>query len=96
MRIWLKSTRLLTMRIYLEHYWRKIQGSYTLSLWITGSLKAGVSVEFVAEQMGVSVELVKSWEAGERSPEMAQGFSLSMLYGMSLNDITFNLQAQEA
>lgn len=34
--------------------------------------------------------------AGERSPEMAQGFSLSMLYGMSLNDITFNLQAQEA
>ena len=27
--------------------------------------KAGVSVEFVAEQMGVSVELVKSWEAGE-------------------------------
>ncbi len=25
--------------------------------------KAGVSVEFVAEQMGVSVELVKSWEA---------------------------------
>lgn len=58
--------------------------------------KAGVSVEFVAEQMGVSVELVKSWEAGERSPEMAQGFSLSMLYGMSLNDITFNLQAQEA
>lgn len=23
--------------------------------------KAGVSVEFVAEQMGVSVELVKSW-----------------------------------
>jgi DNA-binding transcriptional regulator YiaG len=28
--------------------------------------KAGVSVEFVAEQMGVSVELVKSWEAGER------------------------------
>lgn len=58
--------------------------------------KAGVSVEFVAEQMGVSVELVKSWEAGERSPEMAQSFSLSMLYGMSLNDITFNLQAQEA
>lgn len=44
--------------------------------------KAGVSVEFVAEQMGVSVELVKSWEAGERSPEMAQGFSLSMLYGI--------------
>lgn len=44
--------------------------------------KAGVSVEFVAEQMGVSVELVKSWEAGERSPEMAQGFSLSMLYGV--------------
>lgn len=41
-------------------------------------------------------ELVKSWEAGERSPEMAQGFSLSMLYGMSLNDMTFNLQAQEA
>ena len=35
MRIWLKSTRLLTMRIYLEHYWRKIQGSYTLSLWIS-------------------------------------------------------------
>lgn len=29
--------------------------------------KAGVSVEFVAEQMGVSVELVKSWEAGEIS-----------------------------
>lgn len=58
--------------------------------------KAGVSVEFVAEQMGVSVELVKSWEAGEISPEMAQGFSLSMLYGMSLNDMTFNLQAQEA
>ena len=46
--------------------------------------KAGVSVEFVAEQMGVSVELVKSWEAGERSPEMAQGFSLSMLDGMGL------------
>lgn len=58
--------------------------------------KAGVSVEFVAEQMGVSVELVKSWEAGEKSPEMAQGFSLSMLYGTSLNDMTFNLQAQEA
>ena len=58
--------------------------------------KAGVSVEFVAEQMGVSVELVKSWEAGERSPEMAQGFSLSKLYGMSLNGMTFNLQAQEA
>lgn len=34
--------------------------------------------------------------AGERSPEMAQGFSLSMLYGMSLNGMTFNLQAQEA
>lgn len=58
--------------------------------------KAGVSVEFVAEQMGVSVKLIKSWEAGERSPEMTQGFSLSMLYGMSLNDMTFNLQAQEA
>ena len=58
--------------------------------------KGGVSVEFVAVQLVVSVELVKSWEAGERSPEMAQGFSLSMLYGMSLNDMTFNLQAQEA
>ena len=30
--------QLLTTRIYLEHYWRKTQGSYTLSLWITGSL----------------------------------------------------------
>lgn len=57
--------------------------------------KAGVSKEFVAEQIGVSVEVVKSWEAGERSPEMAQGYSLAMLYGMSLNDMVFNLQAQE-
>ena len=57
--------------------------------------KAGVSKEFVAEQMEVSVEVVNSWEAGERSPEMAQGYSLAMLYGISLNNMVFDLQAQE-
>lgn len=57
--------------------------------------KAGVSKGFVAEQMGVSVEVVNSWEVGEGSPEMAQGYSLALLYGISLNGMIFDLRAQE-
>lgn len=58
--------------------------------------KAGFTREYVAEQAGVSIDTVQNWEFGITSPSMKLGMYLAVLYGMSVNDITFIKSAQTA
>lgn len=56
--------------------------------------QAGLKLEYVAKQLCITLDEVRSWEAGKGSPKMEQGMYLSMLYNMPISNINFSLEAQ--
>ena len=58
--------------------------------------KRGLSQEAVAEQLGVSRQTISKWETDETLPDIRQSKRLSVLYGLSLDElITFDADVQE-
>ena len=58
--------------------------------------KRGLSQEAVAEHLGVSRQTVSKWETDETLPDIRQSKRLSVLYGLSLDElITFDADVQE-
>ena len=56
----------------------------------------GLSQETVAEKLGVSRQTISKWETGETLPDIRQAKRLSVLYGLSLDElISFDLDIQE-
>ena len=58
--------------------------------------KRGLSQEAVAEQLGVSRQTISKWETDETLPDIRQSKRLSVLYGLSLDElIDFDADVQE-
>ena len=58
--------------------------------------KKGLSQEAVAEKLGVSRQTISKWETGETLPDIRQAKRLSILYGLSLDElISFDLGIRE-
>lgn len=58
--------------------------------------KRGLSQEAVAEHLGVSRQTISKWETDETLPDIRQSKRLSVLYGLSLDElITFDADVQE-
>lgn len=56
----------------------------------------GLSQETVAEKLGVSRQTISKWETGETLPDIRQAKRLSVLYGLSLDElISFDLDIRE-
>ena len=56
----------------------------------------GLSQETVAEKLGVSRQTISKWETGETLPDIRQAKRLSILYGLSLDElISFDLGIRE-
>ncbi|MEG0019426.1 MAG: helix-turn-helix transcriptional regulator, partial [Oscillospiraceae bacterium] len=56
----------------------------------------GLSQEVVAEKLGVSRQTISKWETDETLPDIRQSKSLSVLYGLSLDElIEFDIDAKE-
>ena len=56
----------------------------------------GLSQETVAEKLGVSRQTISKWETGETLPDIRQAKRLSVLYGLSLDElISFDLGIRE-
>ncbi|MEG0090427.1 MAG: helix-turn-helix transcriptional regulator, partial [Oscillospiraceae bacterium] len=54
----------------------------------------GLSQEMVAEKLGVSRQTISKWETDETLPDIRQSKSLSVLYGLSLDElIEFDIDA---
>lgn len=58
--------------------------------------KKGLSQEDAAEKLGVSRQTISKWETDETLPDIRQAKQLSMLYGLSLDElISFDVERQE-
>lgn len=58
--------------------------------------KCGLSQEQVAEKIGVSRQTVSKWETDETLPDICQSKKLSVLYGMTLDElIDFDVDVKE-
>ena len=58
--------------------------------------KKGLSQEDAAEKLGVSRQTISKWETDETLPAIRQAKQLSMLYGLSLDElISFDVEMQE-
>lgn len=58
--------------------------------------KSGYSQENVAEKLGVSRQTISKWETGETLPDIQQSKRLSVLYGLTLDDlIEFDIDVKE-
>lgn len=58
--------------------------------------KKGLSQEEVAEKLGVSRQTVSKWETDETLPDIRQTKRLSVLYGLTLDDLVeFDADVQE-
>lgn len=58
--------------------------------------KKGLSQEDAAEKLGVSRQTISKWETDETLPDIRQAKQLSMLYGLSLDElISFDVEMQE-
>ena len=56
----------------------------------------GLSQEAAAEKLGVSRQTISKWETGETLPDIRQAKRLSILYGLSLDElISFDLGIRE-
>ena len=49
--------------------------------------KTGLSQEAVAEKLGVSRQTISKWETDETLPDICQSKKLSVLYGLSLDEL---------
>ena len=49
--------------------------------------KKGMSQEEVAEKLGVSRQTISKWETDETLPDIRQSTKLSVLYGLSLDEL---------
>lgn len=58
--------------------------------------KSGLSQEAVAEKLGVSRQTISKWETDETLPDICQSKKLSVLYGLSLDElIEFDIDVKE-
>lgn len=58
--------------------------------------KKGMSQEEVAEKLGVSRQTISKWETDETLPDIRQSKKLSVLYGLSLDElIEFDINVKE-
>lgn len=58
--------------------------------------KAGLTLEAVAEKLGVSRQTISKWELDETLPDIRQSKRLAMLYRVTLDAlIDFDIEAQE-
>lgn len=58
--------------------------------------KKGMSQEEVAEKLGVSRQTISKWETDETLPDIRQSKKLSVLYGLSLDElIEFDIDVRE-
>lgn len=58
--------------------------------------KKGMSQEEVAEKLGVSRQTISKWETDETLPDIRQSKKLSVLYGLSLDElIEFDIDVKE-
>lgn len=58
--------------------------------------KKGMSQEEVAEKLGVSRQTISKWETDETLPDIRQAKKLSVLYGLTLDElIEFDVELQE-
>lgn len=58
--------------------------------------KKGMSQEEVAEKLGVSRQTISKWETDETLPDIRQSKKLSILYGLSLDElIEFDIDVKE-
>ena len=58
--------------------------------------KKGLSQEDAAEKLGVSRQTISKWETDETLPDIRQAKQLSVLYGLSLDElISFDVEMQE-
>lgn len=53
------------------------------------------SVEMLADLLDVDTELISEWEAGIEEPTLSQSLLLSKLYGVSMDDLFYNVQIEE-
>ena len=58
--------------------------------------KAGLSQEELAEKLNVSRQAVSKWECGESLPDTDNLISISKLYGVSLDELVANANAESA
>ena len=57
--------------------------------------KKGLSQEAVAEKLGVSRQTISKWETDETLPDIRQAKKLSVLYGLTLDElISFDLDTR--
>ncbi|MDO4281564.1 MAG: helix-turn-helix domain-containing protein [Peptococcaceae bacterium] len=58
--------------------------------------KSGLSQEAVAEKLGVSRQTISKWETDETLPDIYQSKKLSVLYGLTLDElIDFDIEVKE-
>jgi len=58
--------------------------------------KSGLSQEAVAEKLGVSRQTISKWETDETLPDIRQSKKLSVLYGLTLDElIDFDIDVKE-
>ena len=58
--------------------------------------KSGLSLEAVAEKLGVSRQTISKWELDETLPDICQSKKLANLYGLSLDElIEFDIDVKE-
>ena len=58
--------------------------------------KSGLSQEAAAEKLGVSRQTISKWELDETLPDIKQSKRLSVLYGVTLDElIDFDIEVKE-
>lgn len=58
--------------------------------------KSGLSQEEVAEKLGVSRQTISKWETNETLPDIQQAKRMSILYGISLDElISFDINVKQ-
>lgn len=57
--------------------------------------QTGYSVETLANLLDVDIELILKWEEGTEEPTLSMGLLLSKLYGVSVDDIFYNVEIDE-
>ncbi len=48
---------------------------------------AGMTQKALADQLGVTVPTVSKWELGQRTPELERVFRMTLIFGVSIEEI---------
>lgn len=57
--------------------------------------RAGYSMETLANLLNVDTELISKWEDGIEEPTLSKSLLLSKLYGVSVNDIFYDVDVDK-